>query len=132
MKIAVPVVDDTLRMAGNAGHTPYFAVFTLTGGMFKSFVLESLRANPKVASDDHHHHDHDDHHTCNHDAGDIEHIKAHDTMAQAIHDCNYVVVKMACKNTANSMTQAGIKLKKYNGTQSNAQEILKELTAQFV
>jgi predicted Fe-Mo cluster-binding NifX family protein len=131
MKIAVPVVDDTLKMAGNTGHTPYFAVFALTGGMFKSFVLEGLRANPKVANDDHHH-DHDEHHTCDHDAGDIEHIKAHDTMAQAIHDCNYVVVKMACKNTAKSMTQAGIKLKKYNGTQSNAQEILKELTAQFV
>ncbi|MFZ2967481.1 MAG: hypothetical protein WA080_00330 [Sulfuricurvum sp.] len=132
MKIAVPVVDDTLKMAGNAGHTPYFAVFTLTGGMFKSFILEGVRPNPKVANDDHHHHDHDDHHTCDHDEGDIEHIKAHDTMAQAIHDCNYLVVKMACKNTAKSMSQVGIKLKKYNGTHSNAQEILKELSAQFV
>ncbi len=49
MKIAVPVVDDSLKMAGNAGHTPYFAVYNLKGGMFRSFELEGLRANPKVA-----------------------------------------------------------------------------------
>lgn len=130
MKIAVPVVDDTLKMAGNAGHTPYFAVYNLKGGMFRSFELEGLRANPKMAGEEDHH-DHDDHHTCDHDANDMEHIKAHDTMADAIADCDYLVVKMACKNTANSMSNLGIKLKKYNGNEAQAGKILMELATQF-
>ena len=130
MKIAVPVVDDTLKMAGNAGHTPYFAVYNLKGGMFRSFEFEGLRANPKMAGEEDHH-DHDDHHTCDHDANDMEHIKAHDTMADAIADCDYLVVKMACKNTANSMSNLGIKLKKYNGNEAQAGKILMELATQF-
>jgi predicted Fe-Mo cluster-binding NifX family protein len=131
MKIAVPVVDDTLKMAGNAGHTPYFAVFTLKGGMFRSFEFEGLRANPKVAGEDPHEHDHDEHHTCDHDENDLEHIRAHDTMAEAIEDCDYLVVKMACKNTAKSMNNVGVKLQKYNGTEALAPKILTELAAQF-
>lgn len=130
MKIAVPVIDESLKMAGNAGHTPYFAVFNVSGGMFKSFVLEGLRANPKVAADEDHH-DHDEHHTCDHDKGDIEHIRAHDTMADAIEDCDYLVVKMACKNTAKSMSNVGVKLQKYNGTEALAPKILSELASQF-
>ena len=130
MKIAVPVVDDSLKMAGNAGHTPYFAIFNLKGGMFRSFELEGLRANPKVAGEEDHH-DHDEGHTCDHDENDVEHLKAHDTMADAIADCDYLVVKMACKNTAISMSNLGIKIKKYNGTESSAQKILMELAPQF-
>jgi len=131
MKIAVPVMDETLKMAGNAGHTPYFAVYTLKGGMFRSFELEGLRVNPKAAGEDHHHDD-DEHHACDHSENDMEHIKAHDTMADAIHDCDYLVVKMACKNTAKSMLNVGVKLKKYNGSESNADKILMELSPQFV
>ena len=130
MKIAVPVMDETLKMAGNAGHTPYFAVFNLKGGMFRSFELEGLRANPKVDGEEDHH-DHEGHHTCDHDENDMEHIKAHDTMADAIQDCDYLVVKMACKNTAKSMSNLGIKIKKYNGTEILAGKILTELAAQF-
>jgi predicted Fe-Mo cluster-binding NifX family protein len=129
MKIAVPVMDENLKMAGNAGHTPYFAVFNLSGGMFKSFTLEGLRANPKVTGEEPH--DHDEHHTCDHDEGDVEHIRAHDTMADTIEDCDYLVVKMACKNTAKSMSNVGIKLQKYNGTEALAPKILTELAAQF-
>lgn len=131
MKIAVPVVDDSLKMAGNAGHTPYFAVFNLQGGMFKTFELEGLRLNPKAAAEDDHHHDHDAPHTCDHDADDIEHIQAHDTMAQAIEDCDYLVVKMACKNTAHSMNNVGVKLQKYNGSEIIAPKILSELAVHF-
>lgn len=130
MKIAVPVVGESLKMAGNAGHTPYFAVFTLKGGMFRSFELEGLRANPKAAHDDHHH-DHDDHHTCDHGENDVEHLRAHDAMAAAIEDCDYLVVKMACKNTASSMSNVGVKLHKYNGSELLAPKILTELAAQF-
>ncbi|MCX6074111.1 MAG: hypothetical protein NTY39_07325 [Campylobacterales bacterium] len=132
MKIAVPVMDETLKLAGNAGHTPYFAVYNLKGGMFKSFEFEALRPNPKVAGEDQHDHDHDEHHTCDHDANDVEHIKAHDTMADAIGDCDYLVVKMACKNTAKSMMNLGVKLKKYNGSEVQADKILMELAPQFV
>jgi hypothetical protein len=38
---------------------------------------------------------------------------------------------MACKNTAKSMSNLGIKLKKYNGAEANAQKILMELSPQF-
>lgn len=129
MKIAVPVMDEHLKMAGNAGHTPYFAVFNLKGGMFRSFEFEGLRPNPKVAGEESH--DHDEHHTCDHDANDLEHIQAHDSMASAIEDCDYLVVKMACKNTAKSMNNLGVKLQKYNGTETQAGKILMELAAQF-
>lgn len=129
MKIAVPVIDETLKMAGNAGHTPYFAVFNLKGGMFRSFEFEGLRANPKAAGEEGH--EEDEHHTCDHDADDVEHIQAHDTMAHAIEDCDYLVVKMACKNTAKSMNNLGIKLQKYNGTEALAGKILMELAPQF-
>ena len=129
MKIAVPVVGENLVMFGNAGHTPYFAVFTLTGGMFKSFNLEEIRPNPKVAGEESHHHD--EHHTCDHGEDDIEHIKAHDTMANAIEDCDYLVVKMACKNTAKSMNTVGVKLQKYNGTENLAPKILTEIAPFF-
>ena len=49
MKIAVPVIDQTLKISKNAGHTPYFAIFNIGGGMFKTITFDSLRANPKMA-----------------------------------------------------------------------------------
>jgi len=131
VKVAIPVKDEKLTIAKNAGHTPYFAIFNIGGGMFKTITLEELRVNPKMVGDDHHHH-HDDedegHHVCSHDSDDIEHIKAHDTMADAIKDCEYLVVKMACKNTANSMKEQGIKMKKYNGEQTDAKMALAEMS----
>ena len=37
MKVAIPVKDDSLTFFGNAGHTPYFAVYAVKGaGMFKA------------------------------------------------------------------------------------------------
>lgn len=130
MKVAIPVKDEKLTIANNAGHTPYFAVFNIGGGMFKTITLEELRANPKMSGDDHCHDDDEEegHHVCSHGADDIEHIKAHDTMADAIKDCEYLVVKMACKNTVNSMKEQGIKIKKYNGTQTNAKMALAEMS----
>ena len=36
MKVAVPVFDESLRIFGNTGHTPFFAVFEQkNSGMFK-------------------------------------------------------------------------------------------------
>jgi hypothetical protein len=38
---------------------------------------------------------------------------------------------MACKNTAKSMMNVGVKIKKYNGTEVLAGKILMELSPQF-
>mgnify|MGYP002368047650 CR=1 FL=1 len=46
MKIAIPVKDENLTFFSNAGHTPKFAIYELSGtGMFKSFKLNSLSSN---------------------------------------------------------------------------------------
>lgn len=131
MKVAIPVIDDSLRIAKNAGHTPFFAVFNIGGGMFKTITLEELRANPKMAGHEVDEEEHSGKHVCEHDADDMEHIKSHDLMSEAIKDCEYLVIKSACKNTANSMKEFGIKMKKYSGEKSNAKEALGEISGEF-
>jgi len=130
MKVAIPVKDDSLIFFSNAGHTPYFAVYNIKGaGMFKSFELEAVRPNPRTDID--HTHDDDEGHTCSHDKGDEEHAKAHYIMGEAISDCEFIVVKMACKNTAAAFTKQGIKIKKYNGEADKANIILSKVSAQL-
>ncbi|MFT7880742.1 MAG: hypothetical protein ABXS91_10160 [Sulfurimonas sp.] len=130
MKIAVPVKDKNLQFFGNAGHTPYFAVFKLKGsGMFRSFDLEDVRKNPR---DDLDAQDHNEDHHCAHDADDEAHVKEHLKMGDALGDCDYMVVRRACKNTARSMTEHDIKIKKYNGQGIEAKQILQELSQEFI
>jgi len=132
MKVAIPVVNDSLRITKNAGHTPFFAIFNIGGGMFKTVTLEELRANPKMAGHGEISEEElDGHHVCDHDENDMEHIKAHDLMSEAIKDCEYLVIKSACKNTANSMKEFGIKMKKYSGEKTNAKEALGEISGEF-
>ena len=129
MKIAIPVKDENLTFFSNAGHTPKFAIYELSGtGMFKSFKLNSVIANPRTDID------HDqavEDHECNHGHDDEEHIAEHNKMGVALKDCNYIVVRKACKNTANSFTSQGIKLVKYNGEALDVNAILKETSASF-
>lgn len=133
MKVAVPVKDDSLIFFPNAGHAPYFAIFEVKGsGMFRSFALERVISNPKVEGEDDHHHGDDENHVCDHDEGDIEHIKKHDLMSEAIKDCDYIVVKKACKNTVNSMSNAGIKVKKYGGDSNEAKKVLAEISSEII
>jgi len=129
MKIAVPVKDETLTFFGNAGHTPKFAVYEMSGaGMFRSFKLSDLRANPRTDLD----HEHDDEdHNCDHAHDDAEHIAQHEKMGEVLEDCDYLVVSRACKNTANAMKNHGISLVKYSGTDRNGDAILRQLSAQF-
>lgn len=127
--IAVPVMDESLKIARNAGHTPFFAIFEVGGGVFKTISLKEIRENPKMKGHACNESDHVGRHVCDHDKNDLEHIKAHDTMAEAIKDCDFLMVKMACKNTANSMASFGIKLKKYNGNQTHADKALGEISA---
>lgn len=130
MKIAIPVRDENLQFFPNAGHTPKFAVFNMNGsGMFKSFDLEKVITNPRSDID----HDHpEDDHECDHSHDDAAHIEEHNKMGRALTECNYVVVKKACKNTANSFTSVGIKLVKYGGESFSTQDILREVAPKFV
>ncbi len=129
MKVAVPVHDNTLRFFGNAGHTPYFAVYTIKGGgMFKSFDLEDIRANPRTDLD--HEHEDEDHH-CSHGHDDEAHVKEHFKMGEVIEDCEFLVAKRACKNTAAAMANHGVKIKKYNGEPAKADAVLNSVSAQL-
>ena len=129
IKIAIPVKDENLTFFSNAGHTPKFAIFDLKGtGMFKSFTLSQIINNPR--SDIDHEHAEEDH-ACDHAHDDEEHIAQHNKMGVALKDCNYIVVKKACKNTANSFTSQGIKLVKYNGEALDVNTILKETSISF-
>lgn len=134
MKIAVPVADESLTIYPNAGHAPYFAVFSVKGGMFKSYQLEELKANPRTDIE------HDDcdgehGHSCQHDhhEGDEDaHIAQHKLMASVISDCHYLVVKRACKNTMLGMTKAGLKVVRYAGQADKAPTALAQMSAQLV
>ena len=129
MKIAIPVKDDTLTFFGNAGHTPKFAIFTMQGaGMFRSFTLDEIKANPRTDLD--HEHAEEDH-ECSHSHDDAEHIAQHNKMGTVLDACNYIVVKRACKNTANTMKEHDVNIIKYNGSALNANEILKEVASNF-
>ncbi|MGE4295982.1 MAG: NifB/NifX family molybdenum-iron cluster-binding protein [Campylobacterales bacterium] len=115
MKIAVPVRDETLKIFGNAGHTPYFAVYAVNGsGMFRTVKLEGLRENPRanLEAEGGCHHEHGDH-ECDHDAE--AHKNEHRVMADILKDCDHLVVTKACKNTKLVMEEAGIKVSAVQG-----------------
>lgn len=130
MKIAIPVKDESLTFFGNAGHTPNFAIYEMSGnGMFLSFKLSEVRANPR--SDLDHEHDDEDH-ECSHGHEDAEHIAQHNKMGVVLEDCNYLVVKRACKNTANAMKSSGVNIIKYSGDDMKSETILRTLATKFI
>lgn len=130
MKIAIPVKDDTLAFFGNAGHTPKFALYEMSGsGMFKSFKLQEVKENPRTDLD---HEEEEEGHSCSHDADDAEHIAQHDKMGVVLDTCEYIVVTRACKNTAKTMSEHGVKIVKYNGDAKQADAVLRELASKFV
>lgn len=129
MKVAVPVKDDTLQFFGNAGHTPFFAVYTIKGaGMFRAFEFETLRPNPRTDLD-HEHPEEEAHHACSHDHDDEAHVKEHFKMGETLKDCDFLVVKRACKNTAAAMAEYGVHLKKYSGDPTGANDVLRNVSA---
>ena len=130
MKVAIPIENDNLKMFDNAGHSPYFGVFTITGsGMFKSTNLEDVRKNPRDDIDHECNHDHG--HACDHDENDAVHIAKHDLLANAIKDCDYIIVKRACKNTMLGLQKAGVKVKKYNGSDLDAKAVLAQMSKEL-
>jgi predicted Fe-Mo cluster-binding NifX family protein len=130
MKIAIPVKDESLQFFGNAGHTPSFAIYEMNGsGMFRSFKLQEVRNNPRSDLD----HDHaEEGHECSHGHDDAEHIAQHNKMGVVLEDCNYIVVKRACKNTVNAMKANGISVVKYGGEAPQSEAILRELASKFI
>lgn len=133
MKIAVPVKDESLTFFGNAGHTPFFAVFEIVGsGMFRSTKLSEIRNNPRTDLDEHDHDEEEEHHVCSHGADDAEHVAQHFKMGEILQDCDYLIVQRACKNTANAMKNYAVKIIKYDGTSLKADAITKELSAKFI
>lgn len=96
--------------------------------MFRSFKLNSIINNPR--DDLEHHHD-DEEHQCSHDHNDTAHIAEHNKMGVALQECDYIVVKKACKNTARTMNDNGITIVKYSGTTNNSDSILKEIASSF-
>lgn len=130
MKIAIPVKDESLTFFGNAGHTPLFAIYEMNGtGMFLSFKLSEVRQNPRTDLD--HEHDDDDH-ECSHGHDNAEHIAEHNKMGVVLEDCNYLVVKRACKNTVNAMKASGINVIKYGGEDNKSEAILRALATKFI
>lgn len=130
MKIALPVHGKELTFFENAGHTPFFAVFAVGGNsLFKTFTFEEIRKNPRADLDDHHD---DEGHSCAHEDGDVEHYNQHKKMCDVLSDCSYLIVKRACKNTVKSMTESGIKVKKYSNANNKAQSILSEMSKELV
>lgn len=129
MKVAVPVKDNTMQFFGNAGHTPFFAVFTIKGaGMFRAFELEALRKNPRSDLD----HEHpEEEHECHHDHDDEAHVNEHFKMGKTLEDCDFIVVKRACKNTAAAMAEYGVHIKKYSGDPAKAEAVLRSVSAQL-
>ena len=131
MKIAIPVKDEALTFFGNAGHTPMFAIFEMNGaGMFRSFKLQEIRNNPRTDLDEHE--DEDESHQCSHGDDNAEHIAEHFKMGEVLEDCDYLVVKRACKNTANAMKNYAVKIIKYDGMSTKSDAILKEVSAKFI
>lgn len=129
MTIAIPVKDESLTFFGNAGHTPLFAIYEMSGGgMFQSFKFVELRKNPRTDLD--HEHAEEDH-ECSHGHDDEEHIAEHNKMGTVLEDCSYIVVKRACKNTVNSMKAVGVNVVKYAGEAAKTDVILRETASKF-
>lgn len=121
MKIAVPVYDDSLRIFTNTGHAPFFAVFVQNGsGMFKKIDFLELRKNPRgniEASEGCSHNDND-----MSDEEKIAHKLEHNVLGEIISDCEVVLLKKACKNTAKVFNEFGIKICKVESNCLNAKD----------
>lgn len=94
--------------------------------MFKSFELEDIHQNPRTDLD------HEEDHRCNHEHADEAHIKEHFTMGKILEDCDFLIVKRACKNTVAAMANYGVVIKKYNGDPNKADVVLNAVSSQLV
>ncbi|MDR0665736.1 MAG: hypothetical protein LBF86_09520 [Helicobacteraceae bacterium] len=124
MKIAAPVHDDSLRVFANAGHAPYFAVFSVVGnGAFRAIELEALRANPRVnleAEAGCEHESDDPLEECGYESK-REELKV---MTAILSDCSILVTAKACKNAKRAFEEAGVKVNVLGVGYKSANEII--------
>jgi predicted Fe-Mo cluster-binding NifX family protein len=108
MRIAIPVKSEKFDIFTNTGHTPFFAIFEVAGsGMFKSTNLVELRENPRVNLEAEFGCSHEEgDHECDHDAE--QHKKEHEILGSLVKDCEVVLVKKACKNSASVFKEVGV------------------------
>ncbi|WP_104722321.1 NifB/NifX family molybdenum-iron cluster-binding protein [Helicobacter mesocricetorum] len=127
MKIAIPVYNEALDIFGNTGHTPFFAIFEQKGsGMFKKIDFVELRQNPRgnlEASGGCSHKDED-----MNEAEQIAHKNEHNILGEIIQDCEIVLVKKACKNTAKVFQERGIRICKMEQNCQNAKDSFRYIT----
>jgi ABC-type Zn2+ transport system substrate-binding protein/surface adhesin len=96
--------------------------------MFRAFELEEVRENPRTDLD----HEHEDeHHQCDHDDNDEAHVQEHFKMGKVLEDCDFLVVKRACKNTAAAMAEYGVHIRKYSGEPAKAEAVLRSVASQL-
>lgn len=127
MRIALPVHKDGVKIFKNAGHTPFFAVYEIVGaGMFRSFKLIELRANPRI-NEDHEDECEDAHGKCHHDGDAEEHKNDHRIMAEIVKDCEVLGVDKACKNTKLVFEEVGIKVIATHGCEKT-DDMLREVS----
>lgn len=127
MRVAIPVHNESLKIFKNAGHTPFFAVYEIVGaGMFRSFKLIELRANPRI-NEDHEDECEDAHGKCHHEGDAEEHKNDHRIMAEIVKDCEVLGVDKACKNTKLVFEEVGIKVIATHGCEKT-DDMLREVS----
>lgn len=53
-------------------------------------------------------------------------------MGMVLEGCDYIIVKKACKNTANAFTSHGVKILKYSSESLKTEAILREISSLFI
>ena len=123
MKIAIAVKETSSEFFGNGGHAPRFAIYVRKSKKeSEPFLFEETRTNPRTdrvldIPDEH----------CPHGDTHGEATKEHYDMAKVLHDCDYLVAKRVCQNSAEALLNYGIKIKKYTGESKESDTIIKEL-----
>ena len=103
MKVAVPVLDDSLEIVERTGQAPFFAVFEINED--KSYNFLELREVP--AGHNHHHdegHNHED---------EKDHSEGHNRQSRVISDCEYIFVKRVGPHMREALENNDIKIKMF-------------------
>lgn len=99
MKIAVPVLDDSLKIFKRTGQAPFFAVFV--NGTLAELVPNS--------HDTHDHHAHDKQHD---EAAHAEHINGHKKDIDGLRGCQIILVQMIGEHMREALESLDIKIAK--------------------
>lgn len=110
MKIAV-ITDDEQTISQHFGRAPYYLVFTVENGQIVGKALRSKLGHRQFASEPHDHHEdhHDEHGPDPRGHGFGPHAdRRHARMAEAIADCEVLIVRGMGRGAYLAMQQANI------------------------